>query len=242
MKRQKGTIKRMCVRVNELKCYFDSFVKHFDKQQKIDPIFSGPSLYFHHKVIGILYDQGLPGAFKNESFFEYLYATLASWGLHRMGETNTKLVDFDKFKKSITSQKKRILSLSDKRITELRTNTPVTNQLQKLIENLKISEGKTKLIFNSKTIHHFLPDLMPPIDREYTLLFFYDSKSPTHIDDCFPEIFPKFIEIAIQRKDRICKLVGKDFHTSETKVIDNAIVGYVLKKNLRQKKKKKTKQ
>jgi hypothetical protein len=131
------------------------------------------------------------------------------------------------------------LALKNERITELNTGTYVTCQLQELIENLEIGEGETKLIFNSKTIHHFIPDLMPPIDREHTLRFFYNSKSPSCIDDCFPEIFPKFIEIAVQKKESIRKTLGKDFHTSETKVIDNAIIGFVLKKNLKRQKKKK---
>lgn len=239
MKRQRKTLKRMSNQVNKLKRHFNEFVEYFDKQQESKPIFSGPSIYFHKRVIDILRKNGLSRVLENNSFFEYLYATLASWGLHRMGKGNTKLVDFDKFKESIRSQKERILALEKKRITELNINTSVTNQLQELIKKLEIGEGKIRLIFNSKTIHHFLPDLMPPIDREHTLRFFYNSKSPTRIGDCFPEIFPKFIEIAVQKKENIWKILGKDFHTSETKVIDNAIVGFVLKKNLKRQKKKK---
>jgi hypothetical protein len=80
---------------------------------------------------------------------------------------------------------------------------------------------------------------MPPIDRQYTLLFFYNSTSPPHIEDCFSEIYPRFISIALQKKDSIREKVGEGFHTSETKVIDNAIVGYILKKDLKGQKRKK---
>lgn len=233
--RRKDTIERMGKRVKELMEYFDGFVGYFDKAS----IFSGPSLYFHTKTIEILRKDGLSKVLESDKFFEYLYATLASWGLHRMGETNTKLVDFDKFKRSITSQKERLLALGNKRITELSIDTPIANQLQVLIENLKIGQGETKIVFNSKAIHHLLPDLMPPIDRQYTLLFFYNSTSPPRIEDCFSEIYPEFISIALKRKDSIHKKVGKGFHTSETKVIDNAIVGYVLEKDLKGQKTKK---
>jgi hypothetical protein len=239
MKRQQKTLERMSDRVNELKRHFNEFIEYFDKQQESKPIFSGPSIYFHKRVIDILRENGLSRVLENNSFFEYLYATLSSWGLHRMGKGKTRLVDFDKFKESISSQKKRFLALKNERITELNTDTHVTCQLQELIENLKIGEGEIKLIFNSKTIHHFLPDLMPPIDREHTLRFFYNSKSPTRIDDRFPEIFPKFIEIAVQKKENIRKTLGKGFHTSETKVIDNAIVGFLLRNNSKGQKKKK---
>lgn len=235
MIRNEKTFKRMNERMQELMDYFDDFVEYFDHTL----IFSGPSLYFHQKCIDIVRTNDLSVIFENKLFFEYLYATLASWGLHRMGETNTKLVDFDKFKESVMSQKEIFLQLRGKRITELNVETSLSNQLQALLENLKIGEGETKLIFNSKAVHHLLPDLMPPIDRQYTLLFFYNSKNPSHLDDCFSEIFPKFVEIAVQKKNSIYNRVGEGFHTSETKVIDNAIVGYVLKKNLKGQKRKK---
>jgi hypothetical protein len=139
MRRQQKTLERMNERVKELIENFDDFVGYFDKAS----IFSGPSLYFHKKVIEILRKDGLSKVFESRQFFEYLYATLASWGLHRMGETNTKLVGFDKFKESITSQKAGFLTLGNKRITELSIDTPIThitNQLREFIGNLKIGE------------------------------------------------------------------------------------------------------
>lgn len=235
MGRQLQTLSRMNDRVNELKQNFEGFVEYFDKT----PLFSGPSLYFHKKVINILSQKGLQEAIEDNLFLEYLYATLASWGLHRMGETNTKLVDFENFKSSIQANKDEILKLKEEKITQLNSDTALTGNIRALIDNLKIGEGETKLIFNSKTLHHLLPNLIPPIDRQYTLLFFYNSTGPPHIENCFSEIYPKFVEIALSCKDNIVKMVGKGFHTSETKVIDNAIVGYVLKKNLKEKKKKK---
>lgn len=235
MGRQLQTLSRMNERVEELKRDFKLFVRHFDNTL----VFSGPSIYFHKKVINILSQKGLQKAIEDNLFLEYLYATLASWGLHRMGETNTKLVDFEAFKNSIQENKDDLLALEDKKITTLNTNTTLIDNLRTLIEKLKIGEGETKLIFNSKTLHHLLPNLIPPIDRQYTLLFFYNSKGPSHMENCFSEIYPRFVEIAVSRKDNIVKMIGKDFHTSETKVIDNAIVGYVLKKNLKEQKQKK---
>src|SRR5258708_27472919 len=54
-----------------------------------------PSLYFHHKTLAIRLDLGgsIDACLASDPFFESLYATLASWGLHRMGPGNTKLVD-----------------------------------------------------------------------------------------------------------------------------------------------------
>jgi hypothetical protein len=96
MARQLQTLLRMNERVEELVRDFETFIEHFDNT----PLFSGPSLYFHKKVISILLKIGLQEAIEDNSFLEYLYATLASWGLHRMGETNTKLVDFQPFNRT----------------------------------------------------------------------------------------------------------------------------------------------
>jgi len=239
MYRHQQTLSRMNKRIEELKQNFKIFLEHFNNHY----LFSGPSLYFHRKVIKILSQKGLREAIKDDSFLEYIYATLASWGLHRMGKTNTKLVDFEEFKNSILENKDKILKLENIRITQINTNIEGTNHIMEsineLINNLKISKAKTKLIFNSKTLHHLLPNLIPPIDKQYTLSFFYNSKSPSHIENCFSEIYPKFIEIANCCKDIIIEMTkeGKGFNTSETKVIDNAIIGYVLKNSKKQKKK-----
>jgi len=37
----------------------------------------------------------------DERFIEYIYATLASWGMHRMGPGSSKMEDYDKFKFSV---------------------------------------------------------------------------------------------------------------------------------------------
>jgi hypothetical protein len=48
--------------------------------------FRGPSLYFHHRALQTR---------NSEDFLahlEYVYATLASWGMHRMGRGGSKMV------------------------------------------------------------------------------------------------------------------------------------------------------
>ncbi len=229
MGRSKKTIERMDKRVDELIQSFDDYWKHYDN----NPIFSGPSTYFHHRTISLLKKDGLTNVLSNDEYFEYLYATLASWGLHRMGDTNTKLLGFGQFKNSIKSQKEDILALKDKKITQLKRNHKVKSKLQTIIENINIGHGKIKVIFNSKALHHILPDLVPPIDRRYTLLFFYNNRRPPNVDDTFKEIYPKFVQIATNQKDTIYDKIGDGFNTSETKVIDNAIMGYVKKKGLK---------
>ena len=84
---------------------------------------------------------------------------------------------------------------------------------------------------NSKALHHVLPDLVPPIDREYTFNFFYD-RSTLSIDegDAFQEMFCQLDEIARRNLSEIGSSVGRGWNTSHSKVVDNAIVGYMINK------------
>jgi len=50
--------------------------------------------------------------------------------------------------------------------------------------------------------------------------------------EAFREMYSQFYEIATANREQIQARIGKGWNTSETKIIDNAIVGYVLK-NLR---------
>ena len=43
--------------------------------------------------------------------------------------------------------------------------------LRKIFEEIKIMETPIHLVGNSKVMHHILPNLIPPIDREYTLWY-----------------------------------------------------------------------
>ena len=223
MGRQQKTLDEMKIRVKKFNNNFEEYLAYFNKNN----IFTGPSIYFHIESIKFLRQNDLSVVLEKKLFYEYLYATLASWGLHRMGDTKTKLVNFVKFRDSIYSQKEKILDIKDEKITELSQDNFITNRLQEIIGNLKIGEGDTKIVYNSKALHHLLPDLMPPIDRQYTLQFFYHSTNPSNIDNCFSEIYPYFISIANSNKKIIHKNIGNGFNTSKTKVIDNAIVGYV---------------
>lgn len=225
---KKLSSKRLTVedRVRELCDNFESYLVEFDR----DNPFTGPSIYFHLKTLEKLRTIGAPKALEDSCFFEYLYATLASWGMHRMGPKGAKLVEFTDFMKTLQSQKEKILDLHGLKLTHLEEKElqNVMNKLWNILSNLKVSSTETQLIAGSKALHHLLPDLIPPIDGEHTLTFVYGYK-PTYVSEeqQFKRTFPLFWKIGNRKKSTILQWIGKGFHTSETKVIDNAIVGYV---------------
>lgn len=213
-------------RVKELCKNFESYLVKFDE---INP-FTGPSVYFHLKTLERVKSIGILKALEDMCFYEYLYATLVSWGMHRMGPKGSKLVDFTEFMKTLQTQKEKILDLRELKLTDLKEEEleDVMNKVWNILSNLKVSSTETQLIAGSKAIHHLLPGLVPPIDREHTLRFVY-GYNPTYTSEeqIFKRTFPVFWRIGNKEKVIISKWIGRGFHTNETKVIDNAIVGYV---------------
>lgn len=227
---RRATFERMDGRVGQLVSGFDEYIEFFDKSN----LFTGPSWYFHLRTMMHLRNVQLPNILFNEEdpFYELLYATLASWGMHRMGSKGAKLVEYETFRDSIITQKDRILALKDVSILSMSEEElwRVRDELWNILGSLKISATRAKLVANSKTLHHLLPNVVPPIDREYTLQFFYGNKMYSDDQKKFKEIYPRVYQIAQQCKPQIERTIARTpFHSGPTKVIDNAIVGYVLK-------------
>lgn len=230
--RRQSTLDEIGRRVNGLCSDFSYYIHKFDSSNR----FTGPSLYFHFRTLDRLKECGtLATAFQDNLLFEYLYATLTAWGLHRMGPKGAKLVDFETFRSSLRNQKSEIENLEHLRLTRLSEADVdvVAGSLWEILASLRISKAETKLIANSKALHHLVPQLMPPIDRAYTFRFFgifYGRPNISREEQIFREIYRQFHRIGSRSevKEAIQKHLGHGFHTSETKVIDNAIVGYVL--------------
>lgn len=215
-------------RLARLSANLEHYVEVFTEAER----FSGPSLYFHHKTLNCLQTyRSASEAICSDELFDWLYATLASWGMHRMGKGNTKLRDLKEIKESVRAQSASIALLQNLSLIGITTHEVdrISHELWKLLSELTVSIAQAQIVANSKVLHHLLPRLMPPIDRTYTFNFFY-SRNMLSIpeEDAFFEMFSRFHSIALANKDIIKQLVGQGWNTSETKVIDNAIVGYVI--------------
>jgi hypothetical protein len=92
-----------------------------------------------------------------------------------------------------------------------------------------VATGKPILVTASKTLHFFMPNLIVPIDRKYTLNFFNGNESvPTKIEKQF-QVF-----IKIQREFSLFSATHdltayKDERWNLTipKVMDNMIIGFM---------------
>jgi hypothetical protein len=223
------TLERMRKRVVQLSDNFIQYLEFFESSGT----FIGPSFYFHQKTLTTRRKYGtVMEVLQDEFFFDWLYATLTAWGLHRMGQGNTKLDDIEELKRSFRSQIGGIQRIEHFRIIDLdETEVPkIAQELWCILSHLKVSIAEAQIVANSKALHHLLPSLVPPIDRTYTYNFFYDRNMLSISEsEAFQEMFVQFHRIATVNVEQIRGSVGRGWNTSETKVIDNAIVGYVLK-------------
>jgi len=129
--------------------------------------FRGPSLFFHERAIATRHDPA------SLTHLEYVYATLASWGMHRMGSGGSKMRSFDAFYQSVQSLKSRIAEAQAFDFREI--SKAKWSVLREIFCGIKVMASGTSLVGNSKAMHHILPNIIPPIDREYTLRFLHGN-------------------------------------------------------------------
>jgi hypothetical protein len=215
-------------RVQALIAGLPDFVGTFEASGR----FTSPSVHFHNRVIGLRRHLGSAlSAIESDDFVELLYATLTAWGMHRMGPGNTKLREFEEFAKSLRRQRDAIAALDGLSLSQLSSLEleAATNQAWQVIEALNVSIAEARIVANSKTLHHLAPDLIPPIDRSYTYRFFYGRMMLSIPEkEAFREMFARFHMISTRASGSISTLLGAGWNTSVTKVMDNALVGYVI--------------
>lgn len=162
-------------------------------------------------------------ALDDEAFQRALYRTLQVWGI---GSRASTLRPFPEFVAALHAKGKTIEDLDGIAIDHPSLDLhAVGTTLARLAQSLEIVSNKARIVPGSKALHHLLPELVVPIDREYTQRFF-EWANPTlqnFPERCFREAFTGFAAIA--RAANPAQYIGDGWYTSRTKVIDNAIVG-----------------
>ncbi len=206
--------------------------------------FGGPSVHFHLECLRVGRKE-----FLSDRHIELLYATLTAWGLHRMGDdkkTKAKLTDWDVFRGSLLVKANDLQQLREFSLLEMSESSysRLIEQMRPCYESLKLSKSESTIVVNSKALHHLLPNLISPIDRQYTVRFFEQlpdkwrgSKGKFRAIQLPAERdaqFKKFCEICSKIK-RLCDRVEPALfdeqllhnRVSAPKAVDNAIVNFV---------------
>jgi len=130
--------------------------------------FGGPSIYFHKKA---LLEQ--KNNFLGENHLCMIYAVMPSWGMHRMGSKGAKMVDYAIFRNEILKNKDEICELRNKKCKD----ADINNIVKLITEKIHVSTSHSFLVSSSKVLHHILPDIISPIDRNYSIRFMRKNKN-----------------------------------------------------------------
>jgi len=197
-------------------------------------IFHGPSLHFHKRALDTRSDSDL------DQHLEYVYAMLVSWGMHRMGSGGPKMADFKIFRDSMYAVKEEITALQQ--IKSLPLGIDDWTILEKIFGRIDVMKTYSYLVAHSKVLAHTIPDLISPIDREYTLTYLTGSKNFTNGIgaqwNLFKSIHTDFIsEVAASEsfQESAAKWLGNDqypWDTSIPKIIDNLVIGCASSKGI----------
>lgn len=219
---------RMSANVTAL---IDGFARHvaaFEARQA----FPGPSLYFHERAIERRRGHAsVASLITDEKFLEYVYAVLPAWGMHRMGSQTAKVADFEGIVGRLHKCRPTLDELWPLMITGLSGEdaTAVAGVVWEVITSLDVSTSRTQIVAGSKFLHHVLPDLLPPIDRQYTFKFFTGQKAVASDRSAFLAWLPSFAHIGRCCEYPIQEAISRGgfMATGQAKVIDNAIMGFM---------------
>jgi hypothetical protein len=229
---------------------FDPLVESFYSDQGFssESFRKGPSLYFHKTTIEYVRNKTSPFStwLGNDKYFhELLYATLTAWGMNRSGGRGPILKDFNQFQAALRrlSYFAPLEQLHNVRIENI--STEYTSLIKEVFEELgndakcKIMASEPFVVASSKLLHHLIPDLFPPMDRQYTeyaMQRFNDRykiegsmesfENFWRILDFFHDATVKITPTHISNLWITGKQVKYNMNTSIPKVLDNAIVSY----------------
>jgi hypothetical protein len=212
--------------VIELITEFDIFIKAFDQ---IRP-FSARKVETHLETLKLVRAASKPtNVLDNDLWFQKLLPTLEAWGMDARGAT---LLNLSTVRSSFISLRPQLVEIQDYRLIDIPISRvfSIGRQIWNIVNKLEVGAQATRLVANSKALHHLFPDLIPPIDRKYTISFFYGRPEALQAktqQDKFEDMWPAFHKIASNTAEISQKYIGQYMHTSIPKIIDNAIVGYV---------------
>lgn len=226
------------------KAFLSEPAKYFTDSYEVFRKFGGPCVYFHEQCL-----EASRTSFLEQRHIEMLYATLAAWGMHRMGpeaKTKAKLTDWDTFRESLLMWSDDLNPLRKRRMIDM--NEPdyhaSLDQLRPYYNSLRLSVSKSTIVINSKALHHLLPELIPPVDRQYTVRFFESPadrwrdgsgkyrqvRLPKGLDaqfSLFKDLCLKIRRLSTEVGKEILEEQRTRYGTTAPKAIDNAIVKFV---------------
>lgn len=190
-----------------------------------------PSLILYKIIIEKHNNQVIDDLIEDVNFLEITYATLQAWNMDMRG---AKLTDFTCFKNSITNLKNEIIELHQYKMHQINSSQTksILSKIENIFRGIHITQNKSKIVGTSKLLHFLVPDLIMPVDRTYTMSFIYGhnkySQEIAKEIHTFNDIFRQFYNLTKKLSLTDQDIDGLGWNTTIPKLIDNAIMGFVM--------------
>lgn len=217
--------KLISIAINSRERFF-FFVKECNKLYRY-----GHDLDYYRKIISMHRSVDKFEDILNDDLFSLIYSTLEKWNMNMRG---AKLTDIKDIKKTISKNKPMLIDLYQYKLHKIESlqndeGEKILRRLRLVFKGLDIMKSKRRIVGVSKTMHFLLPDLVLPIDSEYTMNCIYGyNKYSDNIDieaNTFTDIFTKSYHITKSLNLNEHDVTGDKWNTSIPKLIDNAMIG-----------------
>ena len=215
---------------------FKNLKVHYSKYLKASEdamdIFDDKALCFHKCTLQLQKKE-----FLSDSHIEQIYRTLRTWGMHQLKGRE----EFSKSVAEIIQKNKNTKRLLKLKIEELEEKEfeKVLKVLTEICFKIDVTDTETKIVAATKTLAHIFPNLVPPMDRQYTKKFFgcywdYKNDSERKLKkqiEMFQDVMKAMKDFYSDKKIVAAakELVknNKKANTSLPKVFDNLIITYM---------------
>ena len=181
-------------------------IKRFKKEFKTDPHrlldsmpdvgdakWRGP----HAETIRLRNGYSSPSEAANSTLFvSNLLKTLKAWD---WGKRGASPVPHCQFRSEVRRAAGKVDYLGSMRLDEIGDvdAEQIGNALWKTISELQMTGANAKLVYGTKAVHHLLPQLIPPMDGNYTAKFFgTENRLYTNEKGAFNDMFHEFVHLA----------------------------------------------
>jgi hypothetical protein len=173
--------------VSVLIAEFPRWLEYFEQHY---PFTKSGQLALHRKTMELRKAHvSVSDAISDAVFVGSLYETLRAWGI---GSRRSNLRSLPDFATALQMALPAIAALEVPRIDAEGLNVDHTvDAVWNAIETLNVVDNNAQLVAGTKTLHHLLPELVPPMDREYTQRCF-----SAHVPGLSP---PAFSRLAFSR-------------------------------------------
>jgi hypothetical protein len=209
-------------RLRRLVWDFDRYIQHYTAR--------ATRISRHAEAIARVRSIGTTAAITDETFLGEVSKTLNSWSAWRPIPKGQNAPSPDDISRALQTSAPTINGLAVRSLED-RVNPVGSAEVWTLISAIPTFGKSTRIVSHTKLLHHLLPDLVAPIDNEYTCWFLgletTDMSRPREART-FGLCFQAFQEIAIRATPSQYVDKGSPWNSSLSKVIDNAIGGYKM--------------